>query len=40
MMKLQPGGQITSPEEIVLAAVFVISDECPFMNTTCLTIDD
>ncbi len=29
MMKLQPGGQITSPEEIVLAAVFVISDNAP-----------
>jgi NAD(P)-dependent dehydrogenase (short-subunit alcohol dehydrogenase family) len=38
-MKLHPGGRIASPEEIALAAVFMISDECPFMNATCLTID-
>lgn len=38
-MKLHPGGRIASPEEIARAAVFMISDECPFMNATCLTID-
>ncbi len=38
-MRLHPGGRIASPEEIALAAVFMISDECPFMNATCLTID-
>ncbi|MCV9961744.1 SDR family oxidoreductase [Pararhizobium sp. BT-229] len=38
-MKLHPGGRIATPEEIALAAVFMISDECPFMNATCLKID-
>ena len=38
-MKLHPGGRIASPEEIAMAAVFMISHECPFMNATCLTVD-
>ncbi|EJC81413.1 dehydrogenase of unknown specificity [Rhizobium leguminosarum bv. trifolii WSM2297] len=38
-LKLHPGGRIAAPEEIAMAAVFMISDECPFMNATCLTID-
>ena len=38
-MKLHPGGRIATPEEIALAAVFMISDECPFMNAACLTVD-
>ena len=38
-LKLHPGGRIATPEEIALAAVFMISDECPFMNATCLTVD-
>ncbi len=38
-MKLHPGGRIASPDEIAMAAVFMVSDECPFMNATCLTID-
>ncbi|MBX5024657.1 SDR family oxidoreductase [Rhizobium lentis] len=38
-MKLHPGGRIATREEIAMAAVFMISDECPFMNATCLTID-
>lgn len=38
-MRLHPGGRIASPEEIAMAAVFMVSDECPFMNATCLTID-
>jgi NAD(P)-dependent dehydrogenase (short-subunit alcohol dehydrogenase family) len=38
-MKLHPGGRIATPEEVAMAAVFMISDECPFMNATCLTVD-
>jgi NAD(P)-dependent dehydrogenase (short-subunit alcohol dehydrogenase family) len=38
-MKLHPGGRLATPEEIALAAVFMVSDECPFMNATCLTVD-
>lgn len=38
-LKLHPGGRIATPEEIALAAVFMISDECPFMNAACLTVD-
>ncbi len=38
-MKLHPGGRIATPQEIARAALFMISDECPFMNATCLTVD-
>lgn len=38
-MKLHPQGRIASVEEIALAAVFMISDECRFMNAACLTVD-
>lgn len=38
-MALHPQGRIATPEEIARAAVFMISDECPFMTATCLTID-
>ncbi|WP_313523346.1 SDR family oxidoreductase [Shinella sp.] len=38
-MKLHPGGRIATSEEIAKAALFMISDECPFMNATCLTVD-
>jgi NAD(P)-dependent dehydrogenase (short-subunit alcohol dehydrogenase family) len=38
-MKLHPGGRIAEPEEIAMAAVFMISDECRFMNGACLTVD-
>ncbi|HEV7305386.1 SDR family oxidoreductase [Ensifer sp.] len=38
-MKLHPGGRIATPQEIAKAALFMISDECPFMNATCLTVD-
>jgi NAD(P)-dependent dehydrogenase (short-subunit alcohol dehydrogenase family) len=38
-MELHLGGRIATAEEIALAAVFMISDECPFMNATSLTID-
>ncbi|THK39306.1 SDR family oxidoreductase [Ensifer sp. MPMI2T] len=38
-MKLHPGRRIASAEEIARAALFMISDECTFMNATCLTVD-
>ncbi|MCT4370796.1 SDR family oxidoreductase [Yangia mangrovi] len=38
-MTLHPSGRIAEPSEIASAAVFMVSDECPFMNATCLTID-
>lgn len=38
-LRLHPGGRIATPDEIARAAVFMISDECPFMNAACLTID-
>ena len=38
-MRLHPGGRIATPEEIAKAALFMVSDECPFMNATCLTVD-
>ncbi len=38
-MALHPGGRIASPREIALATVFMISDECPFMNAACLVVD-
>lgn len=38
-MRLHPGGRIASTEEIAMAAVFMISDECRFMTAACLTID-
>ncbi len=38
-MRLHPGGRIAMPEEIARAALFMISEEYPFMNATCLTVD-
>ncbi len=38
-MKLHPGGRNRDGRRIARAAVFMISDECPFMNATCLTVD-
>ncbi|WP_112313000.1 SDR family oxidoreductase [Pseudogemmobacter bohemicus] len=38
-MALHPQGRIATPAEIARAAVFMISDECPFMTATCLTVD-
>ena len=38
-MALHPGGRIASVREIALAAVFMISDECPFMNAASLVVD-
>lgn len=36
---LHPGGRIATAREIALAAVFMISDECPFMNAATLVVD-
>ncbi|MFD1985148.1 SDR family oxidoreductase [Mesorhizobium newzealandense] len=38
-MALHPGRRIASVREIALAAVFMISDECPFMNAASLVVD-
>lgn len=38
-LSLHPGRRIAAPSEIALAALFMISDECPFMTATCLTVD-
>ncbi|WP_295809408.1 SDR family oxidoreductase [uncultured Nitratireductor sp.] len=38
-LAMHPGGRIATPDEIAMAAVFMISDECPFMNAACLVID-
>lgn len=38
-LALQLGGRIATAQEIALAAVFLVSDECPFINATCLTAD-
>jgi len=38
-MALHPGGRIAQPGEIAKAAVFMISDETPFMNAACLVVD-
>jgi len=38
-MALHPGGRIASTREIAMAAVFMISDESPFMNAACLVVD-
>lgn len=36
---IHPGKRIAEPEEIAKAAVFMISDECRFMNAACLVVD-
>lgn len=38
-MALHFQGRIATVKEIALAALFMISDECRFMNATCLTVD-
>lgn len=38
-LALHPGGRIAQPAEIAKAAVFMISDETPFMNAACLVVD-
>lgn len=38
-MALHPSGTIATSQEIAMAAVFMISDECPFMNAATLVVD-
>jgi NAD(P)-dependent dehydrogenase (short-subunit alcohol dehydrogenase family) len=38
-MALHPSGRIATVEEIAKAAVFLISDEVPFMTAACLVVD-
>ncbi|MFN3606207.1 MAG: SDR family oxidoreductase [Cypionkella sp.] len=38
-LALHPSGKIASCGEIAMAAVFMVSDEVPFMNAACLVID-
>lgn len=38
-LALHPGKRIASTTEIAKAAVFMISDECPFMNAASLVVD-
>lgn len=38
-MALHPGKRIASTQEIAKAVVFMISDECRFMNAACLVVD-
>lgn len=38
-MALHPGKRIATAEEIAMAALFLISDECPFINAACLVAD-
>jgi NAD(P)-dependent dehydrogenase (short-subunit alcohol dehydrogenase family) len=38
-LALHPGRRIAKPAEIARAAVFMISEECPFMNAACLVVD-
>lgn len=36
---LLPPGRLGKPEEVAMTAVFLASDEAPFINASCLTID-
>jgi NAD(P)-dependent dehydrogenase (short-subunit alcohol dehydrogenase family) len=36
---LNPTGRIGRPEEVAMTAVFLASDEAPFINAGCITID-
>ncbi len=38
-LALHPSGRIAQPSEIAKAALFMISDEPPFMNGSCLVVD-
>ncbi|TPJ33316.1 SDR family oxidoreductase [Mesorhizobium sp. B2-8-3] len=38
-LALHPGGRIATPQEIAMAAVFLVSEECPFINAACLVAD-
>ncbi|MDE1183272.1 SDR family oxidoreductase [Paraburkholderia sp.] len=38
-LDLQPMGRIGQPEEVAMTAVFLASDEAPFINASCITVD-
>ena len=38
-LALQPMKRIGRPEEVAMTAVFLASDEAPFINATCITVD-
>ena len=38
-LDLQPMKRIARPDEIAMTAVFLASDEAPFINATCITVD-
>lgn len=38
-LALQPMKRIAQPKEIAMTAVFLASDEAPFINATCITVD-
>ncbi|RKP51143.1 SDR family oxidoreductase [Trinickia fusca] len=38
-LELQPMKRIGRPEEVAMTAVFLASDEAPFINASCITID-
>jgi NAD(P)-dependent dehydrogenase (short-subunit alcohol dehydrogenase family) len=38
-LALQPMKRIAQPREVAMTAVFLASDEAPFINATCITID-
>ena len=38
-LDLQPMGRIGQPQEVAMTAVFLASDEAPFINASCITVD-
>ena len=36
---LHPPRRIGRPEEVAMTAVFLASDEAPFINAACITVD-
>ena len=38
-LALQPMKRIGRPEEVAMTAVFLASDEAPFINAACITVD-
>ena len=38
-LDLQPMKRIGKPEEVAMTAVFLASDEAPFINASCITVD-
>jgi NAD(P)-dependent dehydrogenase (short-subunit alcohol dehydrogenase family) len=38
-LDLQPMKRIGRPEEVAMTAVFLASDEAPFINASCITVD-